>query len=136
MDGDTHGAASGPKSVCGTKAPAGYVTSNDDCCDVGSDAANIFPGQTKWFTSMAASCGKGWDYNCDNNIELEITQLADACVPNPGGYCPVGPQWQATSIPACGVSGSTNNCFQPAGTPPGTQYCITNPPGPQTQGCH
>jgi hypothetical protein len=130
QDGDTHGAAGSPKQVCGISAPAGYVTSKDDCCDVGGDAGNIFPGQPKFFTSQATSCNKGWDYNCSNNIEQEITQTA--CDPNPAGLCPAGYFWYSGGVPACGNSGSRSNCLELGAV----SYCGTSMPASYTQGCH
>jgi hypothetical protein len=137
-DGDGHGAASGATRVCGTTAPPGYVTSNDDCCDVGAGAANIHPGQTAWFTSAATACSVGWDYNCDGNIEQEVTQLSSACTPNPVGMCPDYPQWYgATSIPGCGASGSENVCISPGGAgSSGNSFCASSQPATSTQGCH
>jgi hypothetical protein len=133
-DGDTHGAASGPKKVCGATPPAGYVTSNDDCCDVGGDAAKIYPGQMGWFTSATTSCNKGWDYNCSGNIEKEITALLGNCSPNPAGICPAGPAWNMSTVPDCGGSGSGSVCLQQA--PPPVTFCASAQPMPKTQGCH
>jgi hypothetical protein len=127
QDGDTHGAAGSAKKVCGVTPPAGYVTSNDDCCDVGGDAGNIFKGQTKWFTSPATSCGKGWDYDCSNNVEPETP--ATACQ-DEGGYC-LTPHyfWYSGTLPACGDTGSRSNCFEQG-------ICIVTQPLSYTQGCH
>jgi hypothetical protein len=133
-DGDLHGAASGPKKVCGTSPPAGYVTNNDDCCAVGGDAAKIFPGQTAWFTSATTSCGKGWDYNCSGNIEKQITALLNNCNPNPAGICPAGPAWyNTTTVPDCAGGGQESTCIQPA---PSASFCASSQPMPMTQGCH
>lgn len=114
-DRHSHGSAATAKSVCGSTPPAGYVTSKDDCCDTGGDAGNIFPGQTAWFTSPATSCGKGWDCNCNNNVELEIGALTSACNPNPIGACPQGPAWNQGTVPACGASGSGSAGISPSG---------------------
>jgi hypothetical protein len=133
-DGDKHGAASGPKKVCGKTAPAGYVTSNDDCCDVGSDAGNIFPGQTLWFTSQAKSCSKGWDYNCSNNIEKEITNLMADCKRTTinGNRCPVGLAWSGSTVPDCSGSGNHQSCIDSGAA----SFCASSPPVNKVQGCH
>lgn len=133
-DGDGHGTAASAKAVCGTTPPAGYVASKDDCCDVGSDAASIFPGQTAFFTSQTTSCSRGWDYNCDNTAELQYGYLLRTeCVPL--GEC--GPantlMWSGTSIPACGESSTQSLCL---GFAAGDTSCATAPQGSFVQGCH
>jgi hypothetical protein len=134
QDGDKHGAASGPSRYCGTTAPAGYVTSSDDCCDNPNGGANIFPGQGAWFTNANTACPAiGWDYNCDGNIEQEVTQLDPACVPNPASICPAGRQWYGlSSPPACGQSGNSNTCIDLHRS----DYCGSSMPALYTQGCH
>lgn len=132
-DGDMHGTAAVPKKVCGTSAPAGYVTTKDDCCDLAAgDGANIFPGQTKWFTSSTTSCNKGWDYNCSNNVEQEATLLMANCVPNGGGFCPAGLGWTGDAVPACGDTANRQVCLELSNG----DFCGTGMPSPQKQGCH
>lgn len=132
QDGDKHGVGAGAIKACGTEPPAGFVTNSDDCCDVGGDAVNIFPGQTKYFTAQATSCNKGWDYNCSNGIEKEATLLLKNCVPNVVGICPAQLAWSQDTVPNCGVSGSGSECLH-GGEP---SFCASVMPAARTQGCH
>lgn len=134
-DGDTHGAASGPKKVCGSTPPAGYVTSKDDCCDVGGDAASIFPGQTKWFLQATTSCSKGWDYDCSSNVEKQYPNLISKVCSVMGG-CTSSSAWTDSAVPDCSFSGSLSpGCIGKADTGTG-MICIVVNAFATPQGCH
>jgi hypothetical protein len=122
--------------VCGTTPPAGYVASNDDCCDVGGDAVNIFPGQKKWFTSQTTSCGKGWDYDCDSQPNLQYPYLyKDQCVAH-NKTCPnSGLMWK-DAVQACGAKAKGYNCLGTAAETPSGWICLGTAELDLTQGCH
>ena len=136
-DGDTHGSPASPKQTCGTTPPAGYVASNDDCCDVGGDAVNIYKNNPNFYYKSTTSCNKGWDYNCSGNVEKEGTIIDSECKPNPIGACPIGIMWYASAVPECGVSGSRSACISPSGAAnSGNQFCASAMPSTKVQGCH
>ncbi len=113
IDGDGDGHAASSLGVCG-----------DDCDD--SDA-NVFKGQTSWFTSPRAS--GGYDYDCNGVEELQY--------PSPGGcddssgFCVYTPGFKsAVATPVCGasagfVSGCDSLCTK-----------IVSSSGTVVQGCH
>jgi hypothetical protein len=68
-DGDGFGAA--PISVCGSRAPVGYVATPGDCCDTD---ANARPGQENYYGTPRIGCG-GYDYNCANGEERRDTTV-------------------------------------------------------------
>ena len=87
------------KGFCGS-APAGWVTSNNDCCDTGDVNKQVHPGQTAWF-SAAGPCG-GFDYDCDGSMTPQYPP-AGACDLT---VCAAG----FVADTACGASGSYQTC--------------------------
>ena len=75
----------------------------DDCCD--SDA-DVFPGQTKWFTTSSA-CGS-FDYDCDKTETQRIGQ-GSKCVGCNFFDCCHTPGYEGAP-PPCGVSGPVTGC--------------------------
>jgi hypothetical protein len=104
-DGDSHGDASRPSSLCGSAGelpPLGFAASGDDCCD--SNAA-VFPGQTARFSQPHTCPGLlRFDYDCDGDegggdeLGGNCSSLAD---------CTSG--WRQV-VPACGASGAVTIC--------------------------
>ncbi len=93
-DGDGFGTGSDNVKVCGQTPPAGYVTSNSDCCDTDVLAK---PTQLDFFT-LADKCGS-FDYDCANGAELELP-IASKCTGN--AACVKG--WTGDTAPACGTA--------------------------------
>ncbi len=132
-DGDKHGTASVAKAVCGTTAPAGYVASNDDCCDTGADAASIFPGQAAYFGQATTSCNKGFDYNCANGAELQDAQLISVdCYPGDDCASVNNNMWDTTTLPACGTMAPQRACVPGAISTDHGMICATSQQFPPT----
>ena len=76
-DGTLPGATNNGTAVIGCVGqapPAGFKDKADDCDD---GDANVFPGQTQWFTT--ASNGKGtFDYNCNGAVDKETLEYPGA----------------------------------------------------------
>jgi len=104
-DGDTFGDMSATtangkaKGFCGS-APAGWVTSNSDCCDAGDVNKQVHPGQTGWFTT-GGPCG-GFDYDCDGSATPQ-NPSAGACSDT---ACTPG----FVAATACGAGGDFQAC--------------------------
>ena len=102
-------------TVVGT--PTTCTAGNGDCMDfVVKCAANAYPGQNAYFTE---ACGSGtllaktsFDYDCSGTIDKHYPSLASGCQKQalPGGtFACLGSGW-ASSVPACGASGSFKLC--------------------------
>jgi hypothetical protein len=143
-DGDGYGTTAS-KRVCGSAAPAGYVTNSSDCCDADNQ---VHPNQTAWFTTAAnAACGANfYDYDCSNGVESQYGSAIGSCVT--GGtctttdpkYCQYNAGWQ-TADPGCGNSGAwLDHCDSgfPCQCGDGScgAGCGGGVPTPQTQACH
>ncbi len=83
-----------------------------DCCD--SDA-DVYPGQTAYFTS-ATNCG-GYDYNCSSSEEPEPEKCYNCTNCTVSGTCNMGgcgPNSASATVTCafrgCGASGSHNYC--------------------------
>lgn len=100
MDHDGFGDGNVSVSVCGD-APAGYVMSSDDCCDVDDRA---FPGATIFYYEQTKCEAGGYDFDCDGAETLDLTTLASGtcCVQWENG-------WQG-SVPVCGELGNLTYC--------------------------
>jgi hypothetical protein len=101
-DGDGFGTLLESKCLC---APAGDfdVDNSKDCCDLDG---LVKPGQDGWFSAKNI-CGD-FDYNCDNQQEKELTELAV-----PGWKfdwfnteCSAEKQGWDGSVPTCGTTTS------------------------------
>jgi len=151
-DGDTYGNPNVVARVCGTSAPSGYVSNNQDCCDAD---LNAHPGQAGWFTG-ANGCGN-FDYDCSGASEQEYTSLGQQCsaatgVCSQGTFaCPLDARvgWLGGSVTGCGASANyvTGNCTYVGGSccsgtcPDGSgcvcgKSCGPTPMMSQTQACH
>jgi hypothetical protein len=100
-DGDGHGDPSMKRSVCGA-APAGFVTSGDDCCDSDNRA---FPGQLQGDVTASTCSELGFDFDCDGTEEIGWPHLQS------GTCCADDEQegWK-DAIPECGASGQFTRC--------------------------
>lgn len=112
------------------KAPTGYVSNKNDCCDTDADAK---PGQKGYFTK-ASACGN-FDYDCSGSPDFQYAEgftgcsFASVCAANGlGTPCegdgkagwgavmaePMGRQKAfspATGVPGCGETGTfVNGC--------------------------
>ena len=76
---------------------------NTDCKDNNSD---VFPGQTKWFTTSYGN--NNWDYDCNGNAERKLSGKTN-CASNPV-TCQEG--WDNTSSVGCGQSANYRGCHQ------------------------
>jgi hypothetical protein len=101
LDGDTYGSSVAADSVrvCGATAPAGYVTSADDCCDKDKNAK---PGQSVFF-EVSDQCDS-FDYNCSGSPDVDPLQkhvaAQDCNLTAKTCSTPVG--WVGTQETACG----------------------------------
>lgn len=94
-DGDGHGSGVVLSSCA---QPPGWVESDDDCDDTN---ANVFPGQTAYFTTPRSD--GSYDYDCDKNQTRKhesgggCHKVNDQC--NASGSTNY---WRDSTIPACG----------------------------------
>lgn len=132
VDCDADGfAASTDSSRMSCAAPPGSATgcggtwvsrrpvdrTNTDCDDSNSD---MYPGQTAYFTSAHDTSGSGNDerygnYNCNGTAQLDHTTnlwdgSCDLYSGRSGTYACRDSGWVASSTPACGFSGTYNDC--------------------------
>jgi hypothetical protein len=96
-DKDGYGDPNPKHGRYGIIKPEGFVSDARDCYD---DNADVFPGQTKFFTSHRGDTS--WDYNCDSSSEKRFIQIG-GCDPKCSFSEPAG--WENV-IPGCGVEGS------------------------------
>ncbi len=131
-DMDTFGSLTDTEQVCGSAAPAGYVTNSRDCCD--SDA-NAKPGQATYFDT-ADACGN-YDYNCLNGEEPDPTQnhvLGTQMCDTVNKTCTQTAGWSG-SLPACGQTSSWySGCFVSGFM--SAVFCEINAAESQTWGCN
>lgn len=82
QDADADGFGNGDVVMEACVAPEGYVTIEGDCAD---DNADVFPGQTAFFTEpYTALDGDSFDYNCDGVESLEYGDAECEIVVTPG----------------------------------------------------
>ena len=125
-DGDGVGVSNISQTAC--TCAAGWASKNGDCDD---DNADVFPGQTAYFTKPYTSpLGDSWDYNCNFVPEPKYASVG-YCYKS-GSSC----KWQAgwainTGLepPLCGVTKNwITACTMTSG------YC-TPTVAPYTQAC-
>ncbi len=121
-DNDGRGSASsGTVSSC--TQPAGYVATNNDCCDVN---ANVYSGQSAYFSTLIgnASCSVygTYDYNCSGTNDKETVIGYSDCgsiqttLPSPSSCTTTRPSgvagWRGSysGTPACGSVRGYRNC--------------------------
>lgn len=133
QDRDTYGERGGsPLCLCKPGAVQHYVaTRGNDCCDTDG---NAFPGQGAWFRGPSAppwtgpsACGS-WDYNCNGNVEKEVTSISPSGCKS--GQCADSGNagWYDTQVvPECGEQTTyTDGTCDPCTTRKFLRY----------QGCH
>jgi hypothetical protein len=99
-DGDGHGDPSSFLEACA--APAGYVSSSDDCDD---GDARAFPGQTAFFNDRPRS-NLSWDFDCNGTEEPQHVASVFTCNGGSTGCSNNGGYWM-DSVPACGQAATT-----------------------------
>jgi hypothetical protein len=85
-----------PASVASCSQPAGYVSSNNDCCDTDNVA---HPGQNAFLTT-ADNCNS-FDYNCDGTQDAKLN--GPSCDGGAISAC-------GGTVPACAFAGSCGGC--------------------------
>ena len=114
-----------PQGGCGwtTRVP---VSGSDTTVDCNDGNANMYPGQTMYFTSAHTSSASGDDarygsYDCNGTAQHEFSGSAlgagatPSCTPRisrlgSSAYCSGSSGWIADSVPACGSSGTYTTC--------------------------
>jgi hypothetical protein len=100
FDSDSDGFGDPVATIQACSPPPSYVLQPGDCND---SNANVFPGQTLYFTVPADG---NFDYDCNGQEELEFTDVWEAslgittCTLISDGW-----DYPATPIPDCGQSG-------------------------------
>ncbi|MCA9671664.1 MAG: hypothetical protein KC503_38965 [Myxococcales bacterium] len=133
-DNDGYGSAlAQPVTAC--TAPAGHVDNPLDCGDEDPDA---HPGQTAYFDrEINGETINKWDFNCDGQVETEVTAGAKVCVGRGYTICESAIEpgtWWGTKPPECGQEGevllscSSNN-------DPLNHICSPNKGQKRTQRC-
>ncbi|MCA9667918.1 MAG: hypothetical protein KC503_20110 [Myxococcales bacterium] len=114
---------------CASGCAAGVCCKDDDndgagCndCDDGDPRAK--PGQMGWFDTPRNTAG-GFDFNCDNNDELEIKNTYNC--QKQGAGC-IGAGWAAI-VPACGDTAQFIDCNRAGGV------CVPAVGQPRRQRC-
>ena len=144
-DGDSSGKASSTIFSTSSTTPSGYVHRYflNDVGDCDDTDANVYPGQTKSFTTI--SNGGTWDYNCDGSVTKEFTVIGSAT--NNGGCGPTScilpvwtPGWSGGSVPSCGTQANVwgfavDTAYCPS---PVSKYCdaVDNSDNMATQACN
>lgn len=155
-DADNDGYYSTESTSCNTPIPAGYsITQGNDCDD---QNANVYPGQTGWFTT--ARTDGSFDYNCsaveEKQYPVTTFPAANTCANNgliagtsglQDGACGHSSYnlacWQTNSEAADNCTGGNGGwCYDgamgmpccPLGYPDYNSQIQTN--GLYTQGCH
>ena len=82
--GDKNGTVVNGRAMAGCEAgttppAAGFVKNNTDCDDTPGAGANVFPGQTRYFTTAVNG---SFDYDCSGTVTKETVE-------DPGGACGV-----------------------------------------------
>lgn len=127
-DGDGFGSVtSGVTGVCGAgaAAPAGFVATGTDCCDMDSDANPAAVMNRKVGDKMvpvANGCGK-WDWNCDGKETPAFPFNSCSEPPDPA----FGIVWKPGFPKTCGSTGFICGCYNgelSTMCQPATQGCI------------
>ena len=104
--GSVSGSAGMPSAECDADADkhaAEGACGGDDCDDTDAD---VFPGQTKYFSARQANIG--YDYNCDHATEQE-QKAAIMCAGVSLSACPTDVGFLG-ELPTCGGTGRWGTC--------------------------
>jgi hypothetical protein len=102
--GGTGGVSGGCAKTCdcdGDKVDSDSTACGGTDCD--DDDALVFPGQTKFFNEPSKT--KGYDYNCDKQIETEFKSTVDC-----GLVCSTANQGWNQNVAACGSTAPWGKC--------------------------
>jgi hypothetical protein len=100
FDFDRDGSGDTGENIQACSAPPSYVSQSGDCNDYN---ANVFPGQTSYFTEPVDQNISWFDYNCDGLQEPEFLDIWHASF-NGSTCTSVRDGWDG-SVPTCGQSG-------------------------------
>lgn len=104
QDGDSHGAGSAATTCVGWDLPPRTAVRGGDCDDAN---ANVFPGQTAYFTTPRAN--GSYDYDCDVLETQRTYSDCSSCVADATNtFCQSS--CAASPVAACGVTGSHQTC--------------------------
>jgi hypothetical protein len=117
LDADGDGYPGNTTPVAATSQPTGYVrknafiaTASADCYDTGTNAANVHPNQTSFFTSAYDTTK--WDYDCDGATTFQYQTCAcgtcgDGCSASPNcinNTAIISPSSNTNGIYTCSVA--------------------------------
>ncbi len=114
LDGDGDGFGTADISFEACDPPPSFVTTTGDCCDRDPEA---HPGQTNRFNHPTRCPERGFDYDCDGEIEPlypDVGAVQSGCPPGVTGGSTICTGCQrdgwATSVAACGATADLENC--------------------------